>query len=218
MFERGCKADVREAGARQAGIWIIAVALSLAGCSSNLGSKPESNHNPLNLNTGQKTVSSRPSLNAPSSVTAAGQTVARVGGYGLIAAPEQQANKRSMLVIQNLVATLRQVPALQPQSSPISFKKPGTDFSRLLASQLQQAGYRLFLAESDTAPNLLVHAISRVAFSGEGRRYEFSLSINGMSVSRTYELKNNTIYPVTRMLIAGTGPLDIRVDDSVFEN
>lgn len=103
---------------------------------------------------------------------------------------------RSLGVVRSLVAALGPV---YGYGSSISLHLPRSAYSKLLANELQRAGYRIHLAINGSAPNLITSSIEKLSPVHTRRRYRFSLSINGISITRSFELQGDTLVPVSAL-------------------
>lgn len=141
-------------------------------------------------------------------------------GLGWKSEPETElkaefATGRSTLVAMNLVDVMAQIPELQPHRTVLSFARPDSSYGRILARQLQRAGYGLRQSANPRARNHLAYTILATG-SDKGPEYEFTLAVGKIKVRRLYALEGSQIYPASSLFILGSEPDGIVLDDTIF--
>ena len=135
-----------------------------------------------------------------------------------VAAPSvlPAATQRSETVAQDLVDALRQIPESAPSGQVYVIASPHNDFGRVLARELQRAGYDLRLGEPDGHQTHIAYTIRTMTEEGASAEYEFSLLAGAVGVKRRYALAENRVYPVSSMLVLGGDASQMVVDDARF--
>lgn len=125
------------------------------------------------------------------------------------------ASARSRLVAKDLVSVLTQIPGSEPNSRPLLFSLPQSNYGRVLAAELQRAGYDLRVSDNRVADRYLSYSI-KPSGARDTRSYLFTVSVGRVKVKREYTLDRDRIYPVSSVYVAGASPEGVVVDEALF--
>ncbi len=127
------------------------------------------------------------------------------------------ATQRSAVVARDLVSALAQIPASGPSSYVYVIQQPRNDFGRVVARELQRAGYDLRLGNATQTQQQIAYSINAIPGDGARSDYEFTLSAGDIAVKRRYGLEDDRVFPVSSMLVSGADTSSMVIDDSLFD-
>jgi len=124
---------------------------------------------------------------------------------------------RSKLIAADFVATMAQLPEINPASTLLHTGKPVSRFGELFLSALQSAGFDLRIGNAQSSNWLTYNANKDKSVSSQGNPvYTFLVSAGDVRLKRSYEVDQYGVRPAGSMFVRGANTDSVVMDDSIF--
>jgi len=125
-------------------------------------------------------------------------------------------SRPELLVAQDLVGALKQVPGYDVSSTVLRVPTVRTNFARAVVDVLVSEGYQVERVSAKSGRGVILSSVIKQRDNRNNGGYTFILAVDRVALKRSYTLRGEFIAPASSLYVRGADYRAISLNDDIF--